>query len=265
MITSRLGLECEEVKNITRQAGALLQRFFHSRTYSVKQKAGVDFTTEADQAVDTFLHDAIAAKFPGTSFLTEETAPKDYSSFASKDAVWIIDPLDGTINFSRHNLHWSISIALVNKGVPVLAVVYIPMSQAMYWASSETKTAFCNETPLHVSNTPVLREAVIGCDWAYDLQARKNVLRWLDKLSGEVRQISSRGSAAADLAFLAEGKIDAYLHSGMKPWDVAAAAMLIEKAGGMITTPNGSPWNVFSPDILASNKILHEKILSLIK
>ncbi len=107
-------------------------------------------------------------------------------------------------------------------------------------------------------------ESVIACDWAWGLEKRLNVVRWLDKISTHVRQIKSMGSGVADLAGLASGRIDGYIHSGLKPWDVAASALLIEKAGGRITTPTGEDWNVFQTDILATNGIIHARILDLI-
>lgn len=168
------------------------------------------------------------------------------------------------MNFSRKNPHFAISVALVDNGKPKLGVVYVPMTQDMYWAQEDKNGAFLNREQVHVSSTQELREVVIACDWAYDLEKRKNVVRWLNNVVTHARQIKSMGSAVADLASLASGRIDSYLHSGIKPWDVAASALLIEKAGGRITTPSGGSWNVFNPDILATNGIIHKQILNLL-
>jgi myo-inositol-1(or 4)-monophosphatase len=254
------------LSELVRQAGGTLQRYFVSGNFSSRQKDGVDFTTQADEDVDAFLREHINRKYPHTSFLTEETAPSDYSLFSDTGTLWIIDPLDGTINFSRKNRSFAISIALVNKGRPTLGVVYLPMTQDLYWAQANKDTAYLNGEPIHVSSTGAIREAVVACDWAWDLEKRLNVVRWLGRISLQVRQISSTGSAVAALASLAGGKIDAYIHSGVKPWDVAASALLIEKAGGMITTPTGAHWNVFHSDILASNgnDIIYKQILAMI-
>lgn len=254
----------EYLVGIIPQAGRMLRKYFASRDFTIWQKEGVDHTTQADIEVDAFLRENISKKYPNTDFLTEETAPSDYLSFKDTESLWIIDPLDGTINFSRKNPHFAISLALVDRGKSKLGVVYVPMAQDMYWAQQDIEGAFLNGKEIHVSQIHNLREVVIACDWAWDLKKRLNVVRWLGNISTHVRQIKSMGSAVADLASLASGRIDAYMHSGLKPWDVASSALLIEKAGGRITTPTGENWDVFQPEMLASNGILHDKILKLI-
>lgn len=239
------------------QAGEMLRRYFASHDFTQRSKGGVDFTTQADEEVDAFLVEQIKKHYPQANFLTEETAPADYSSLKDTSSLWVIDPLDGTVNFSRKHPHFSISIGLVDKGIPLLGVVHIPMTGDTFWAQADQEEAFLNEKPIQVSTT-------IACDWAWGLEKRLNVVRWLGNVSTHVRQIKSMGSAVADLASLAGGRIDAYMHSGLKPWDVAASALLIEKSGGRITTPTGANWDVFSPDILASNGILHERLVNLI-
>lgn len=250
--------------NLVPQAGETLKKYFDSRNFTQRSKGGVDFTTRADEEVDAFLVKQIKKQCPQTKFLTEETASADYSSLKDTNNLWVIDPLDGTTNFSRKHPNFAISIGLVDKGVPMLGVIHIPMTGDTYWAQANQEGAFLNEKPIHVSTTDKLGESVIACDWAWGLEKRLNVVRWLGNVSTHVRQIKSMGSAVADLASLADGKIDAYMHSGLKPWDVAASALLIEKAGGKITTPTGTNWDAFSPDILASNGILHEKLANLL-
>lgn len=246
------------------QAGETLRKYFASRDFTQRSKGGVDFTTQADEEVDAFLVKQIKKQYPQTQFLTEETAPADYSSLRDVNNLWVIDPLDGTINFSRKHPNFAISIGLVDKGVPRLGIVHIPMTGDTYWAQADQEGAFLNGEPIQVSPTDDLGASVIACDWAWGLDKRLNVVRWLGNVSTHVRQIKSMGSAVADLASLAGGRIDAYMHSGLKPWDVAASALLIEKAGGKITTPTGANWDVFQPDILASNGFLHEKFLDLL-
>ena len=214
--------------------------------------------------VDEFLREHIERRFPNSHFLTEETEPEDYSSLRDTDNLWVIDPLDGTINFSRKHPNFAISVALVNKGVPQLGIVHVPMTGDTYWAQANIAQAFMNSSPMQVSETKDLREVVLACDWAWGLEKRLNVVKWLGNVSTHIRQVKSMGSAVADLASLANGRIDAYIHSGLKPWDVAASALLIEKARGKITTPTGEKWDVFRSDILASNGVLNERVIDLI-
>jgi len=253
------------IMDLISQAGLILKKYYTSGNYTQKSKGGLDIVTQADLEVDSFLLQGIKKQYPFSNFLTEETAPDDYSAYINKPNLWIIDPLDGTVNFSRNIPHFAISIALVDKGVTKLAVTHDPLTNNTYYAESDKKGAYLDNKPIQVSRTQNPQEAVLACDWAWGLDRRKNVVRWIDNTYSQVRQIKSMGSAVSDLASLAAGKIDAYIHSGLHPWDTAASALLIEKAGGKITTPTGKKWNPFEPDILATNGILHDKILKLIK
>lgn len=254
----------KNIIEIAYQAGETIKKSFSDDNIQHYQKDGVDFTTQVDKEVDSFLKEKIASLYPQSNFLTEETAPSNYKSMEELEDLWIIDPLDGTINFSRKNTNFAISIALVNKGIPILGIVYLPMCDMMYSAQSDEDNALLNGKAINVSSISSNREIVLGCDWSWDLQKRSIVVKWLNNIYSSVRQIKSMGSAASDLASLAAGKIDAYVHSGIKPWDIAAAALIIEKAGGRITTPEGNDWNVFNADIAASNGIIHNEIIRLI-
>ncbi len=246
------------------QAGKILKKYFVSRNFTHKSKGGVDFTTQADLEVDAFLVRNIRKRYPHTNFLTEETAPSDYSPMRNESNLWIIDPIDGTTNFSRNHPNFAISVGLVDKGIPRLGVVHMPITESTYWAQEDKEGTFLNGELIRVSSTDNLKESVIACDWAWGLEKRLNVVRWLGNICTHVRAIKSMGSAVSDLASLAGGQIDAYMHSGLKPWDTAASSLLIEKAGGRITTPTGAKWNVFQPDMLATNGILHDRILTLV-
>lgn len=259
-----LGEAINFLKTLLPKSGDILRKYFKSGEFTQQSKGGVDFLTQADEEVDAFLLGQIKEFYPQADFLTEETAPSDYSSFKNSNSLWVIDPLDGTINFSRHNPHFAISVGLVDKGIPKLGVVYIPMTGDTYWARADQEQASHNGKPIKVSSTKTLGKTVIACDWAWGLEKRLNVVKWLGSICTHVRQIKSMGSAVVDLASLAEGSIDGYIHSGLKPWDVAASALFIEKAGGKITTPSGGDWDVFQADILATNRVLHRQILELI-
>lgn len=250
---------------IVPKAGDILCKHFAERKFFVRQKEGVDFTTQADEETDKFLREEIAKVFPDHQFLTEETA-KDGSWKGLRDAenLWIIDPLDGTINFSRGEPNFAISVALVSRGKTLVGVAYNPISDDYYTASELRDGAYKNGERIYVSKTKELREVTLACDWAWGLEKRLNVVEWLRKTSTHIRQVKSMGSAVADLAKVAEGKVDVYLHSGLKPWDVAASGYLVQKAGGKVTLPNGKSWNVFEEDIFASNGILHPQIAKLI-
>ena len=113
-------------------AGKILSRYFISGVFTSRRKEGVDFLTQADEEVDNFLIKKIKKEYPSTNILTEETAPKNYSPLSDIDNLWVIDPLDGTINFSRQHANFAISIALVNRGISQLGIVYVPMTKDLY-------------------------------------------------------------------------------------------------------------------------------------
>ncbi len=254
------------LERIVPKAGDILRKHYQERNFSVRQKGGVDFTTQADVETDTFLTNEIAKVFPKHKFLTEETAKnEDWSVFKDAESLWIIDPLDGTINFSRGEPNFAISVALVSRGKTLLGVAYNPITDDYFTASEAREGVFKNGERVKVSEVSELREVTLACDWAWGLEKRLNVVEWLRKVSTHIRQVKSMGSAVADLAKVAEGKVDVYLHSGLKPWDVAASAYFVQKAGGKVTLPDGGEWNVFEQDIFASNGILHPKIAELLK
>lgn len=247
------------------KAGEILRRYFISRDFTTTSKGGVDVLTQADKEVEDFLIENIKKQFPNLPILGEETSPKDYDSFKNLDNLWVIDPLDGTVNFSRGLPNFAISIGLVDKGISKLGVVYAPMSDELYWAQQNEDKAYLNGKSIQISATLKLEEALLATGWGWDLETRPTTIHQLEKLAVLTRQIVFLGSAVADLASVAKGRIDAYFHPGLKPWDTAASSLLIEKAGGKITTPTGNKWDIFQPEMLATNGVLHSKILELLK
>ena len=249
-----------------REAGEILKRHFANPQYTITEKSGVDFTTQADTETDAFIRRVILREYPDAALLTEETAPdnQNYSDLGKAKQLFIVDPLDGTTNFKHGVPHFAISIAEVVYGEVVTAIIYKPISDELFMATKDQEGATKNGKPIKVSATQALREAVIACDWPWDLGKRHFIPEWLSKLHPKVRQIKIMGSAVSDLASLASGTIDVYIHAYLKPWDVAGASLIVEKAGGKITTSTGEKWDIFKPDILASNKVLHDEILELL-
>lgn len=253
------------VVTLAREAGEIAKRHFRTGNFTTQSKGGSDFLTQADSEVDTFLKDRLRRAFPDSQILTEETAPQDYSGLENAESLWIVDPIDGTTNFSRNDEHFAISIALVEKAKAKVGVVYLPVENKLYKAQIDKDNAYCNDQKIHVSDTAALETASVGYDWAWSMESREQMHAFVSKFMTKVRQPRALGSAASDLSLLAEGNIDVYINSGLKPWDIAAASLIIEKAGGILTTPHGEPFNVFKSDLVASNTILHHHFLELLK
>jgi myo-inositol-1(or 4)-monophosphatase len=255
------------LRTLVRDGGDMLLGYRASQQFTSIQKSGVDVTTEADQALDRFLQDSLSNRYPQSAFLTEESAPSDPAGLEasrSTEYLWVIDPLDGTVNFTRGHPNFAISVALLHKGEICLGAVYLPVAGKLYEAQRDKEGAFLNGNPIQISHTSSLREAAVAFDWSWDLEKRKQIVRWLDRLSGHVRQLKCMGSAAADLSSLAEGLIDVYIHSGLKPWDVAAAGLIVRNAGAVVSLPDGGSWTPFNSMILAANPELHPQIMKLI-
>lgn len=250
----------KQVIDTVREAGELLLSYY-GRKISSRSKGGLDFATVADDAVDKFLREKLAAKFPSTKLLTEETAPADYSSLKNEENLWIIDPIDGTTNFSRGIEPFCISIGLVSRGQTLLGVIFEPTNGNLYHATRDTEFAYMNDDILKVSETQNFEESYIVTGLPWGGKKRKEVYNYIGRIYPKVRTMGIRGSAAQDLCELAKGTIDAFFIAGIKPWDIAAGTLFALKAGGKFTNMKGEPGNIFEEDVIFSNSRLHEKLL----
>lgn len=253
------------VIDLTSKAGEIAKKYQFAADLKHKSKGTSDFATEADIEVEEFLKKNLEKKYPGSEFLMEESAPQDYSGFSSKETLWVIDPIDGTANFSIGNPYFAISVALVSFSKVKLGVVYAPVLNQLFLAREDKKDALLNNSPLSVSQTSSINQAHLATGFPWDMEKRKVIVKWLGQVSPSARQIKVMGSAALDICSVAKGEVDAFFATGIKPWDVAAAYLILEKSGGKITTSQGDSWDIFKESILASSGILHDKILSLIR
>lgn len=245
-------------------AGQILRQYFHAKELVKKRKGKLDIVTSADLAVDDFFQKEIGRTYPGVAILTEETASDNFRQLIKDQLLWVVDPLDGTANFSRGDSNFSISVALVSYGQPLVGALFVPVHSRLFWARVDGHAAYWNGRRIHVSQVSALEEAVVCTDWSHILTSRDSTTSFLRKIFGTVRQIKILGSAATDISLLARGGVDIYHHVHLMPWDVAASALIAAKAGAIVTDTKGDKWNVFTPDILAANPILHEKMLKII-
>ena len=208
--------------------------------------------------------DELKKQFPDIPVLSEESAPKDYSEYKEKPLLWVVDPLDGTTNFKHGFSDYGIGIGLVSFGKPRLGVCYIPSTDSLYHAHTDTE-ATLNGKPIKTSQTTDLKKTLLCTDWGWDPKDRLKLTEWLPTIAPKVRAIQSRGSAVATISAVADGRVDVYLQPGLKPWDMAAPSIIVTQAGGIVTAPDGSEWDIFNPDFLAANnKILHKQIVELV-
>jgi myo-inositol-1(or 4)-monophosphatase len=238
-------------ESIARDAGALLRRKLdEARTVDFKGAGRSNLVTDADHAAESLVLEALARHVPGDGVLTEESGAVREAS-----TTWILDPLDGTTNYAHGVPHFCVSLAVerpVDGVVRVVAgVVYDPMRDELF-SAVRGQGATVNGRPLAASSTTTLDRALLCTGFPYDLKQRPEApLGLFNKLVQRAQGIRRMGSAALDLAYVAAGRFDGFFEFGLKPWDIAAGALLIEEAGGRIARIDGAEWDVRFGDVVA--------------
>ena len=228
-------------------------------TFKGKKRVG-DFTTQADIASETIILDLLREKFPKHNFVSEEKGELNNHS----EYTWIIDPIDGTIPFSSGMPSFGISIGLIKGNEPVLGVIYLPVLDYLVWAEKD-KGSYINGKKISVGEGKGLLKSVIGFEFGYVGTRNLEIKKLLSPVVDRVRYTPVLGSTVVGLSYVANGTLDAYIHSA-HPWDFAAGAVIIKEAGGKVTDYKGKPidWSKDWIDVLASSGIIHNKILNLI-
>ncbi|MHB1948674.1 MAG: inositol monophosphatase family protein [Gammaproteobacteria bacterium] len=243
-----------------RAAGSLIMRAADRLdTIKVSEKKPNDYVTEVDQLVEREIIKIIHKAHPNHGILGEETGETPGNNF--NDVTWIIDPIDGTRNFIHGFPQFAVSIAVSHKGVVQQGVIYDPVRQELFTAS-RGKGAQLNERRIRVSKRANLEECLMGTGFPYrhspeHQAAYVQSLQALIPLCGDIRRA---GAATLDLAYIACGRLDGFWELGLKPWDIAAGALLIKEAGGMVCDPKGGEDYMKNGNIVAGNP----KILKLL-
>ena len=241
------------------QAGRiLLEKFGGSQ--EIRFKGLRDIVTEADLAAQAKAIEVIRSRYPDHDILGEES---DQTPGGASDHCWILDPLDGTTNYSRGYPCFSVSIALSYRGEVILGVVYDPLRDQLFRAQ-RGQSAYLNDDKIHVSAVDRLIDSLVGLDWARKQEFRSQMARLVAEVAPKAGTLRNTGSAALGLCSVAAGWIDAYFHLWLKPWDTAAASVIIQEAGGTVTDTTGLPWQPSSEDCLASNGLIHKAMLTLL-
>ncbi len=251
-------------------AGQLLREKWQQPRHLIN-KGFRDIVTDADIASQTLITDTIRNRFPEHGFLPEE---KNSTLPTEGEFIWIIDPLDGTTNYSRQLANFSISIAVAQKqeaGLrPLVGAIYDPMQDELFSAieqqGSWSGTAQqWQKEHLQVSQTDTLIDAIFCLDWSHSKEKREQTLQILHTVAHQVKTVRGIGSAALALAWIAAGRVDAYLNLNLHPWDIAAGWLLIKEAGGQISSTTSNTWTVKQPDNLATNRHLHKELHTLLQ
>ncbi|MES2198860.1 MAG: inositol monophosphatase family protein [Chlamydiota bacterium] len=243
-------------------AGSYLQKSFGT-LHTINTKEGKqNLVTECDLKSEELILSFIRKKFPEHGFLAEEQGEENPSA----KIIWVIDPLDGTVNFANDVPHFAISIAACQEGEVLSGVILNPLTQEVFIAEKD-KGAFCNNKPLWVSQVKSLDHALLSTGFPYNVNENPmqciEIFTYFLKLGTPIRRF---GSAALDLAYVAAGRFDAYWETGLSPWDVAAGILLVKEAGGSISTWDGKDHPLLKrSNILASNTLLHAPMIDSLK
>lgn len=232
---------------IRQRLGAPLQTEFKSAT---------DPVTEVDRQCELLIKETLTTAHPGLDFWGEEFGLQQESG----SLTWLVDPLDGTKNFVHGYPYVAVSIALVEDRQARLGVVYDPLRNEMFHAV-KGKGAFSNGRRLEVSRTAELQEALVVPGFTTVPEQQKELI-WKAALS--CQGIRRGGAAALDICQLAAGRLDAYWEWSLQPWDLAAATLIVSEAQGTVSRLDGSEFDLFRGQVLATNTSLHRKFVELL-
>ena len=241
-------------------ARKLVRDFNEVEHLQVSVKGPRDFVTTADITADKMLREILSRARPEYGFLTEEGEP-----VAGRRGRWIVDPLDGTLNFLHGLPQFSISIAVEEQGKIIAGIVYDPIRDEMFWAE-QGRGAYLNDRRLRVSVRRNMKDALIGVGGPLHQDGVMDRYReTLPRLIEECASYRRMGSAALDLSYIAAGRFDGYWAVGLSPWDIAAGVILVREAGGFVTEENGRSIRLDSPTVVAANDPLHDPLIRLVK
>lgn len=245
--------------NFSQKVATFLREKQSERDLGVKKKGSIDIVTEADLHSEKELIEEIQREFPQDQILGEETGLLDNTGRFK----WILDPLDGTTNYANFLPLYAISIALedTTEKEVVAGIVVLPALRETYHAV-RGEGAFKDNKPIQVSRKSDFIDSLFCTGFPYNLNEKlQSLTQIFTHMLSVARGIRRTGSAALDLAWLAEGRFDGFWEESLKPWDTAAGQILIQEAGGVVTDFAGSPFCLDSPNIVAGNPEIHQRVL----
>lgn len=253
---------CRGARAAVRAAGSIVQKHWN-RPRQVTHKGRIDLVTETDLAVEADLRESLGRLSADIGYYAEESA----GAMSLPDLSWVVDPVDGTTNFVHGLPFVAISVGLWSTDGMLCGIVYNPILEEFFWAQKGRGT-YLNDSPVSVSTTPDLEQSLVATGFPYAiLEHKEAVLGWLDKVLARTQGVRRCGAAALDLAYVACGRYDAFYETSLHPWDMAGGWLLVEEAGGSVSAfgaDQARPFDLFSPAVLASNRLLHAQMSALL-
>lgn len=244
-----------------RVAGAILRDCARDG-FCVEYKDEVNLVTDADRRSEQAVIDVIRKSFPAHRILAEERGEQKGDD---PDYQWVIDPLDGTTNFAHGYPAFCVSIGVEYRGGCILGVVLDPTRDEVFLAEAG-QGASLNGAPLRVSRTAKLDAALLVTGFAYDIRvSAQNNLDNFSRFALAAQGVRRTGTAALDLCYVAAGRFDGFWELKLYPWDTAAGLVILREAGGRVTDFKGRPYSIYEPSILATNGLIHDEMLDVLR
>lgn len=241
---------------VAREAGRILLN--HLGQVAIEYKGDVDLVTAADRASEAFIVERLQQLFPTHSIVAEEGGGTE----AASGYRWFVDPLDGTTNFAHRIPFFAVSLGLEFEGRMVAGVVYSPVLDELF-AAEEGHGATLNGQPIHVSGTARLAESLVGTGFPTHKRHINPNIHFYHTLTLRSHGVRRLGAAALDLCYTACGRFEGFWEFNLKPWDTAAGSFIVQQAGGTVTDMLGNSYGVGSPEVLASNGLVHQELVDL--
>ena len=254
----------KDAEYIAIKAGKYSLKYFSSPKM-ISHKGKTDLFTEIDVKNEKTIREYLMKKYPKFGFYGEESGKTDND----KDFNWIVDPIDGTTNFIHGYPFYCVSIGLAYKNIPILGVVYNPITDTVYKAHTKSK-AYKNKKVISVSSSNKLIDSLIITGFYYNTSTDDDFLnnRMIDFANMVKRSLAVRrdGSAALDICMVAEGIADGFFEYGLSPWDICASTVILKQAGGLVTNINMKEYDIFSKkQYIASNKKIHKEMIKVLE
>jgi myo-inositol-1(or 4)-monophosphatase len=245
-----------------REAGKFLrQNLGRVRSIELKEGQEKNLVTEIDRGSEALILELIGKHYPQHEILAEESGR---SKGRTSEYRWIVDPLDGTTNFTHGFPVFCVSIGLEWKGELLLGVIYDPNFDELFTAE-KGRGAFLNGKRLRVSQRQSLIESMLVTGFPYNITENPgNAVELFVKFLMEAQAVRRMGSAAIDLAYVAAGRYEGFWEVALNPWDMAAGVLLVREAGGTITNFAGTPVSIYEKEVLATNGLVHQKMIDVL-
>jgi myo-inositol-1(or 4)-monophosphatase len=254
-----------------RRAGSIINRAALDRTkLEIRAKRANDFVTQVDKAAETAVIDVIRQAYPDHAILGEESGalegrPGGRNAAAKDEYRWIIDPLDGTTNYIHGFPQYAVSIGLQHRGVIEHGVIYDPAKNELFTAS-RGRGAFLDDRRIRVTKCASLKDALVGTGFPYKELPRLDIYcKQLKEVMKTASGVRRTGSAALDLAYVAAGRLDGFWELGLSPWDMAAGALLVQEAGGLVGDLAGEANYLESGEIAAATPKIFTQLLAALR